>query len=704
LNKKLFLHLHPMDLNNGLSYRNQSRNVSDLRVRAQFDVSTFDENKRTVEVVFATDNAVLTRNWRVSDEPFYEILSMDPQHIRKERIDSGLPILKDHYASIDDQIGIMTEVKFIGNQARGIVRFSSNDEVLPLINDIRDGIKKNVSVGYKVHRYMEIPRTEGQQYATYRAEDWEPMEVSFVAVPADPSASARSENAEDYPVSIDKILNPNKPKPMKRETIIALLKQRSIAFENNATDEQLTELLESSAQLPVPPAPTHAPSPDPVSAENARAEAARTERERITEIRSLASKAGLGEDFVNKHVNENSSIDVVRGAVIDQSFAGQPKVHGNVSVGRDREVEIRRTAGEAALVMRSAQVGDVAKHYNEDVRKEANKFRGMTLLDFAKDCLKRAGVNYEGMDKMEIAGRAITSSGSDFSVILEGTNRRILLANYENLALIWRQIAVTGSVGDFREYKRLRMGSFSDLESVGENGEFKTKKITDADFEKISVGTKGNLINVSRQMIVNDDLNAFARLAAMLGQAAARSIENDLFALLALNSGMGPNMVDGKALIHTDHGNKIGTGVAPTVASFEAMRILMAQQKDKDNNDYLNIRPSIGLFPMSIAGAARIVNGSQYDPDASNKLQRPNLVNGLLNNVVDTPRLSGTAYYMFADPNVEPVLEVAFLDGVQTPYMESQMGYEVDGMQWKIRLDYGVGAIGYRGVVYNPGA
>jgi hypothetical protein len=205
-------------------------------------------------------------------------------------------------------------------------------------------------------------------------------------------------------------------------------------------------------------------------------------------------------------------------------------------------------------------------------------------------------------------------------------------------------------------------------------------------------------------MIVNDDLNAFARLAAMLGQAAARSIENDLFALLALNSGMGPNMVDGKALIHTDHGNKIGTGAVPTVTSFEAMRILMAQQKDKDNNDYLNIRPSIGLFPMSIAGTARIVNGSQYDPDASNKLQRPNLVNGLLSNIVDTPRLSGNGYYMFADPNVEPVLEVAFLDGVQTPYMESQMGFEVDGMQWKIRLDYGVGAIGYRGVVYNPGA
>lgn len=682
-----------------IQHRTQTRTTSDLRVRAQFDVSTFDAEKRTVGVTFATDNPVLTRNWRLSDEPFFEILSMDPQHIRKQRIDSGLPVLKNHYANIEDQIGILTDVQFVGNQARGVVRFSNNEDIVPLINDVRDGIKKNVSVGYKVHKYVELPRTEGQEYATYRAEDWEPMEVSFVAVPADPAASARTDGSEEYPVVIETIENtkkPNNPKPMKREVIIALLKQRGVAFEDNATDEKLMELLERSIETK----PAQAPTPTPVDTSNV----AKVERERINTIRELARKASLTEDFVQKHIDENTSLDAVRAAILDQAFASQPQLLGPVSVGRDREVEMRRLAGEAALVMRSAQVGDISKHYNEDVRKEANKFRGMTLLDIAKDCLKRAGVNYEGMDKMEIAGRAITSSGSDFPVLLEGTNRRILLSNYETLALVWRQIAVTGSVGDFREYKRLRMGSFSDLESVGENGEFRTKKITDADFEKISVSTKGNLINVSRQMIVNDDLNAFARLASMLGQAAARSIENDLFALLALNSGMGPNMVDGKALIHTDHGNKIGTGVAPTVAAFEAMRVLMAQQKDKDNNDYLNIRPSIGMFPIGIAGTARIVNQSQYDPDASNKLQRPNLVNGLLSTIVDTPRLSGTGYYMFADPNVEPVLEVAFLDGVQTPYMESQMGFEVDGMQWKIRLDYGVGAIGYRGVVYNPGA
>jgi len=71
--------------------------------------------------------------------------------------------------------------------------------------------------------------------------------------------------------------------------------------------------------------------------------------------------------------------------------------------------------------------------------------------------------------------------------------------------------------------------------------------------------------------------------------------------------------------------------------------------------------------------------------------------------VIDSPRLSGTAWYMLANPADEPVFEVAFLDGVQTPYLEQDEPFDVDGIRWKIRLDYGVGAIGWRGIVRNAG-
>lgn len=458
-------------------------------------------------------------------------------------------------------------------------------------------------------------------------------------------------------------------------------------------DENKTQV---EPTVPVVPTQT-APAVDEQAVRTAAIEA---ERKRSADILSAVRTAKLGDDFAQTLIVEGKTIDEARAAIIErwaQNQPATPKANPSVTMGQS-DVDKWRNAATDALVLRSAQVnqGD----FKPEQISAAREFRGMTLLDLAKESLERAGVATRGMDKMEIAKRAITSSTSDFAVLLEGTNRRILLANYEATADTWRRFCATGSVGDFREYKRLRMGSFSRLDKLPENAEYKTKPISDATAEKISAQTFGNTINVSRQMIVNDDLNAFTRLASMLGRAAARSIEIDVYALLASN----PTMGDGKALFHADHGNLLTSGAAPSVAQFEAMRLKMAVQMEPGANDYIDIRPDIWLGPIALGGEARVVNEAQYDVNVTNKFQVPNRVRGLFRDIVDTPRLSGTAYYAFADPNVEPVLEVVFLDGVQTPFMDMQEGWNVDGIEWKIRLDYGVGAIGYRGVVKNPGA
>jgi hypothetical protein len=109
------------------------------------------------------------------------------------------------------------------------------------------------------------------------------------------------------------------------------------------------------------------------------------------------------------------------------------------------------------------------------------------------------------------------------------------------------------------------------------------------------------------------------------------------------------------------------------------------------------------LVPIGLGGTARSINDAQYDPDTANKLQKPNVVNGLFRDIVDTPRLTGTRRYSFADATEAPVLEVAFLDGRQEPYLEVQDGFDVDGARYKVRLDYGVAAVDYRGAVTNAG-
>ena len=684
-------------------------------IRASFVPDTMNVESRTVDVTFATNTPVLRYSW-ARDEYYNEVLDMNGAKL--DRAKNGLPVLDNHgrWGSVGQILGRAENIRLEEDVYRATIRFSKRESVQDIVSDVQDGIIRDISFGYTVTKYERKDKEEDKQYRDYVAREWEPNEISFVTIPADPKAGVRSEDDNTpEPLIIEnqnRGLDPNMTEAEKKALRDAE-RQRAADITKAVAEAGLSAefargLIDNDAMTVEAARAAISTEKERVSNDpnKAREEGAKAERQRAADILKAVKAAKLSDEFARTLIDEGASIDQARERIIAEFEKADPfkgSRNASTTVGEDRGEEFRRTATEAALVLR-AEPSKVSKAgYKEEVIAEAKKFRHMTLLDLAKDALERGGVRTEGMSKMEIVGRAFTSSSSDFGVLLEGTNRRILLANYNEAADTWRQFCSVGSVSDFREYKRLRMGTFSDLEEVSENGEFKTKKITDADFEKISAKTKGNIINVSRQMIINDDLGAFTRLAAMLGRAAARSIENDVYALLALNSGLGPVMVDGKTLIHADHNNIAATAGAPTVVILDGMRQTMARHMDKDSNDYLDIRPSLALSPLSLGSTLRILNGSQYDPDANNKLQRPNIVNGLLNQVIDTPRLSGNAYYLFADPNVEPVIEVVFLDGNQTPYMESKTGFTVDGVEWKIREDYGVGAIGYRGIIRNAG-
>ena len=363
------------------------------------------------------------------------------------------------------------------------------------------------------------------------------------------------------------------------------------------------------------------------------------------------------------------------------------------------EGDKRKDAVVASILARAGVVQDPAAR----AALASNPYRGDRLLDTARASLQRAGVSVSGMTPMEVVAAAFTQGTSDFPVLLENAMHKTLQAAYATAALTWNRFCATGSVSDFRAHNRYRTGSFGSLDAVNELGEFVNKSIPDGEKASITAGTKGNIINLSRTAIINDDLGAFVGLSNMLGRAAARTVEADVYALLALNSGAGPTMGDGKALFHADHGN-ITTGAAITMAALDLDRVAMASQKDVSGNDYLDLRPAVLLVPIGLGGTARSINDAQYDPDTANKLQKPNIVNGLFRDIVDTPRMTGTRRYLFADPSEAPVLEVAFLDGNQNPYLELQNGFDVDGARYKVRLDYGVGAIDYRGAVTNAGA
>lgn len=335
----------------------------------------------------------------------------------------------------------------------------------------------------------------------------------------------------------------------------------------------------------------------------------------------------------------------------------------------------------------------------------ANEFRRFSLKELSAECLRRAGVNAMNFSTdMAMVKAAITHTTSDFPILLENVLNKTLLESYQAAPDTWRKWCAVGSVSDFRPYKRIRLGSFGNLDALNESGEYKHKAIPDGTAESVSIDTKANTTTLTRKAIINDDLGGFTRIAQMLSRAAARSIEADAYSLLVSNPAMDS---DSTALFHANHGNLHtgGSAAAITMTSVDAGRSAIRMQKDRDGNDYLDImEPFILLCPVAKAGAGRTVNESEYDPDTANKLQRTNITRGIFSAIVDSPRLTGTAWYLLADPNQYPTFEVLFLNGQEVPFSDRVESHNVDGIMWLIRHDYGVNVVDYVGAFRNDGA
>lgn len=395
--------------------------------------------------------------------------------------------------------------------------------------------------------------------------------------------------------------------------------------------------------------------------------------------------------------------DVARGKLLAKLAAGGQPLAGSFSSSITdvvpEEDNLRRAQVNALLARAGVLTGAEA-----ETARNGNPFTHTTLMALAERSLIQAGVNTRGMDREQMARRVLAvQTTSDFPVLLENVLHRVLVGAYNLQQFTWTRFCATGTLSDYRPHSRYHLSSFSDLKPVNEAGEYENGVLGDGEAETIKGARKGRILQITPEVLVNDDLGAFVRITTALGQAAGRTIEKDVYDVLKQNGGLGPVMKDGKTLFHAEHGN-ITDGAAVSVDSFDAMRQLMALQMDPGGNDYLDISLSRFLGTVAMHGRATLVNNSEYNPDVTGKFQVNNTSRATFSDIITSPRLgTGKGWYGFADPNVEPVIEVAFLNGVQTPVLEQETNFRTDGLSWKVVHKYGVGAVGWRGAAYNPG-
>ncbi len=152
--------------------------------------AAIDEAARTVELAFS------------SEEPYdrwwgREILAHDKKSVRLGRLKSGGPLLCDHDSR--DHVGVIESVRIDADLVgRAVVRFGKSARAEEVWQDVKDGIRRNVSVGYVIHK-AQLVETGDDTDETYRVTDWEPYEVSLVSVPADSTVGV-GRAMEDNPV------------------------------------------------------------------------------------------------------------------------------------------------------------------------------------------------------------------------------------------------------------------------------------------------------------------------------------------------------------------------------------------------------------------------------------------------------------------------------------------------------------------------
>ncbi|MGR1218514.1 prohead protease/major capsid protein fusion protein [Metapseudomonas otitidis] len=648
-----------------------------LTLRAAVRPDTVDIEARTVELVWTTGAKGRRWNWDVGY--YLEELEVSESAVKLDRLNNGAPLLNVHNQwELSSVLAVVERAWLENGEGKALVRFSQREDADEVFRDVKDGILRNISVGYTVHRYVLVEGGDDTM-PLYRAVDWEPMELSLVPVGFDDGAKVRSAKT---PAEYD---------GQRFNTVFETREAEAptdqpAAVANPQEETEMTEEEKRAAE------------------ELIRREAAEAERKRGTTIRAMAKKVGLDDDFAEDLVARGVSPADASTAMIDKlaerQQKDQPETRNTLPTGgQDQGV---------LLAKRSAMLNALLHRCNSSIKldEDGREFRGMRLIDMAREAIEQVGGSVRGMTPQEVARAALgcdrqamraagMHSTSDFPLLLGSTVNRTLRDAYQLAPQTWRPLGRQTSVPDFRAVTRAALGDISALEKVQEHGEYKYGTMSE-DGAPLKVAKFGKIIAITWEAIVNDDLGALSRIPQALGNAAAQTESDVVWSLLLGN----PNFTDGNPVFDASHGNVAASGGPINTTTLAAARAAMRKQKSKAGH-YLNLGPEFLVVGADKELEAFQFTSSNYVPAKNadiNDSRNPSLT------VIVDARITGNQWYLYAAPGVVDTFEYAYLEGEPGVFTETREGFEVDGMEIKARLVFGAAWIDYRGVYKNAGA
>lgn len=318
-----------------------------------------------------------------------------------------------------------------------------------------------------------------------------------------------------------------------------------------------------------------------------------------------------------------------------------------------------------------------------------NQYNGFTLRELARASLNDRGMGTASMDSLGMVGMAFSTS--DFGSILLDVAHKSLLRGYEQAPETFEKWTRKGILTDFRPARRVDLGTFKPLPEVKEGAEYTYAKVGDRG-EEIMLLTLGQLFKITRQAIVNDDLSVITKIPMKMGFATRTTIGDMVYKQLTA----GGKMSDGKGLWDASRKNTLNAALDVAGLS-QGMKLMQLQ---KDGETHLNINPAYLLAPVALGMTAKqiIGSGSVAGADANSGIINPikDQLEVITESRLDTADAS--QFYLAAGDMYDTV-EVAYLDGIEAPFIDQQNGFTNDDITTKVRLDVGVKAMDYRTLV-----
>jgi hypothetical protein len=701
--------------------------------------------------VIATENPI--QRWdEQTKQVVNEVLLMDGIEWRGGR--DQIPIVDSHndktVRNIFGSIQKM-QVDYSTGELIGIPVFASDAESQTIMQRMQEGHITDFSITGQPIETLFVQR--GQSYTTNRGvviegpalihTKWQPQNASICATGADEQSTVR----RSYTDLTRKVLRMDE----------ALLAQASaLGLPDGMTDPNqilawLMGKLGGGSSAPIEPVESMAdPVVDPVipPVENMAHEepvekmddemkakvmnqgatvdqikrALQADQVRRTEIQAACTLAKVERAFADELCDKLVPLSEARKRIIER-MATEPLGTSHSAGARVTESEDDKfyAAARDGLLMRAKQSAGVKRALtSEQPSAGAEDFKYSSLMRIAEMFVRRMGGNVERMAPKDIAlvamGHAPTlnrmriqrsenayhSTGSFSNLMLDAANKT-LLAGYEEAEYTWNLWARTApAVADFKAVNRIRFSEVGNLEMVPELADYPEEVMSDTK-ESYKVEKFGSVFSVSWETIINDDLDAISRIPAMQGNAARRTQNAKVYEVLTSN----PTMGDSVALFgsHASGTNTSGAAAAPSVTTLNTAFTAMRRQKGLNSGVTLNLTPRFLIVPVEYeATAMELFASTSYNAANNNEGVRNIYGPGggrSLMIVADAVLTSAVQWYLAADTARIDTVELAYLQGEESPVLENEWDMKKDCYNYKIRQTFGVKAIDWRGLYRN---